>query len=187
MSHKSVITAAAIAGVVLAAGAAIGANIGLLSAADDSEIGALSATGGLPRTDTRVVDIYLDDSASTTQPTSTGHTPEAVQFAVDPAGTVSVIKTSDGIHLADVVASPGWTWRLTQAEASAVTVTFTNGSRTLDFAASVGPDGAIVAGVNEPIAAASPTASDDVHKDDRGDDVHDEEADEEHEGGDDDD
>jgi hypothetical protein len=184
MSRKSMITAAAIAGVVVAAGAAIGANIGLLSAADDGGIGSLSATGGVAPNDTRVVDVYLDDSASTAPPASTGPTPEGVEFAVDPAGTVSVVETADGIRLGDVVENPGWTWRLVQADASAVTVTFTDGARTLEFSASVGPDGAIAAGVNEPIAAASRPASDDDHEVDGRDDDHD---DEEHEGGDDDD
>jgi hypothetical protein len=183
MSRKSMITAAAIAGVVVAAGAAIGANIGLLSAADDGGIGSLSATGGVAPNDTRVVDVYLDDSASTAPPSSTAPTPEGVSFAVDPAGTVSVVETADGIRLGDVVENAGWTWRLVQADASAVTVTFTDGTRRLEFSASIEPDGSIAAGVTEPIAAASPSApSDDDHEADGHDD-----DDEEHEGWDDDD
>ena len=43
------------------------ANVGILSAADNSKIGQLSAAGDLASTpDTQVVDVYVDDSATTT-------------------------------------------------------------------------------------------------------------------------
>jgi hypothetical protein len=186
MRRRSVITAAAIAGVALAASAAIGANIGLLSAADDSEIGNLSATGNLASAGTQTVDVYVDDPASTTTPTLTTQTAEGLEFAVDAAGTVSIIETSDGIGLGDVVANPGWTWNVAQSDASALTVTFTDGTRTLEFHASVDSNGAIAAAVNEPILVAAPNGSDDDHGDD---DEHedDEHEGEEHEGGEDDD
>ena len=107
MRRRTVITAAAIAGVALAASAAIGANIGILSAADDSEIGSLSATGDLAPADAQAVDVYVDDSASTTTPTSAGQTADGLEFAVDAAGTVTVIETADGVRLGDVVEQPG--------------------------------------------------------------------------------
>ena len=44
MIHRTAsITAASIAGVILAGGAAVGANVGILNAADNSELGSLSA------------------------------------------------------------------------------------------------------------------------------------------------
>jgi hypothetical protein len=187
MRRKSVITAAVIAGVALAASAAIAANIGILSAADDSEIGSLSATGDLAPADTQVVDVYVDDSATTTTPASTGQTAEGLEFAVDAAGTVTVIETADGVRLGDVVSNPGWTWSLAQTDASALTVSFTDGTRMLEFSASVGPDGEITAAVNEPIVAAVANGSYDGHGADGDDDEHEHDEHEEHEGADDDD
>ena len=187
MRRRTVITAAAVAGVALAASAAIGANIGILSAADDSEIGSLSATGDLAPADTQIVDVYVDDSASTTTPTSTGQTADGLEFAVDAAGTVTVIETADGVRLGDVVGNPGWTWSSAQADASALTVSFTDGTRALEFSASVGPDGEITAAVNEPIVAAVENGSYDDHGVDGDDDEHEHDEHEEHEGADDDD
>jgi hypothetical protein len=154
MRRRSVITAAAVAGVAVAASAAIAANIGILSAADESEIGSLSATGDLGPADVPIVDVVVDDSASTTTPTSAGQSADGVEFAVDAAGTVTVIETADGVRLGDVVSNPGWMWSLAQTDASALTVSFTDGTRALEFSASVGPDGEITAAVNEPIVAA---------------------------------
>ncbi len=157
MRRTSVITAAAIAGVVLAGSAAIAANIGILSAADRSKVGTLSATGAITPATTQRVDVYLDDPASTTTVASSGHAADTQEFAVDAAATVSVIQTAVGIHLGDVVANPGWTWSAAQTDASTLKVTFTDGHRTLEFHATVGPDGTIAAAVNEPIVSAAPT------------------------------
>ena len=211
IGRTSLITAAAIAGVVFAGAVAVGANIGILNAADDSEIGSLSAAGDLVPADTQVVDVYLDEpTASTAATTSTmvdsaaNDSAVAQEFAVDVAGTVGVVPTAGGVRLGDVVANPGWTWSLAQSDPSALTVTFTantstGGVRTLHFTASIGPDGTITAAVEEPIVSVSPTAppaqfqdDDDDHDDDDHDedDDHDDDPDhedEEHEGGDDDD
>jgi hypothetical protein len=188
--RTSLITAVAIAGVVVAGAVAVGANIGILNAADDSDIGNLSAAGDLIPADTQVVDVYLDEPTSPTTATtlSTQDAAVAQEFAVDAAGTVAVVPTPGGLRLGDVVANPGWAWSLAQADSSALSVTFTDGVRTLEFTASIGPDGTITAAVEEPIVAVSPAASvdddDDYSDDDHEDDEHEED---EHEGGDDDD
>ena len=184
MRRRTVITAAAIAGVAVAASAAIAANIGMLSAADDSKIGSLSATGDLGPADAQAVDVYVDDSASTTTPPSAGQTADGLEFAVDAAGTVTVVETADGVRLGDVVSNPGWTWSSVQADASVLTVSFTDGTRALEFSASVGPDGQITAAVNEPIVAAVANGSNDDHGVDGADGEHEHQ---EHEGADEDD
>ena len=202
IGRTSLITAAAIAGVVFAGAVAVGANIGILNAADDSEIGSLSAVDLVPA-DTQVVDVYLDEptasaaattSTTTTQDSAALDSAGAQEFAVDAAGTVGVIPTAGGVRLGDVVANAGWTWSLAQSDPSALTVIFTDAVRTLNFTASIGPDGTITAAVEEPIVSVSPTAppaqfqdDDDDHDDEDDHDEDDDHEDEEHEGGDDDD
>jgi hypothetical protein len=68
-----------------------------------------------------------------------------------------------------------------------LTVSFTDGTRALDFSASVGPDGEITAAVNEPIVAAVENGSYGDHVVDGDDDEHEDDEHEEHEGADDDD
>jgi hypothetical protein len=190
IGRTSLITAAAIVGVVAAGAIAVGANIGILNAADNSEIGSLSAAGDLVPANTQVVDVYLDEPTTTKLATLTTTAVQqaavAQEFAVDAAGTVGVVPTASGARLGDVIANPGWTWSLAQSHPSTLTVTFTDGVRTLEFTASLSPDGTITASVEEPIASVSsstvpPTQyQDDDHEDD-------DHEDDEHEGGDDDD
>ncbi len=63
--RTSLVTAATVAGTILAGSAAVAANIGVLSAAEDNSIGNLSAeaTVASPTTiaEAQVVDIYLED------------------------------------------------------------------------------------------------------------------------------
>ncbi|MCP6769950.1 hypothetical protein NL529_34390, partial [Klebsiella pneumoniae] len=54
--------------------------------------------------------------------------------------------------------SPGWSWTLTQSSADELTVTFTDGARTLAFVASVAPDGSVRVDLTETGAAAVPPA-----------------------------
>ena len=129
MRRTGLITAGAIAGVVVAGATAVAANVGILSAADDSEIGSLSAAGDLVApTETQVVDVYVDDPPGTVAPSSQPPN-DTYEFAVDSAGTVSVITTADGIRLGDVAANPGWKWSLAQGNATTLTASFTSGAR----------------------------------------------------------
>ena len=87
MARTTFITAAAIAGVALAGSAAIVANVGILNAAESTEIGTLSAAGDLLPADPQVVDVYLDDPSATTTVTVTG---AAATAAATPAGAAAV-------------------------------------------------------------------------------------------------
>jgi len=60
--RTAAITAASIAGVILAGGAAIGANIGILNAADDSKLGDLSAEAAVASPVSIGANIEADDS-----------------------------------------------------------------------------------------------------------------------------
>lgn len=178
--RTKLITIASIVAVGLAGATAVSANIGILNAADDSNVGTLSAAGDLVPVDTQVVDVYLDEQTSTTVAIPSDQSASGVQeYTVDAAGTVSVSATAAGIRLGDVTPSAGWTWSLVQPNAAELAVTFTDGVRTLEFIAVAAPDGTITASVNEPVIAPAPAAP-------SGTGQH-ESEDEEHEGGEDDD
>jgi len=197
-SRTSLLTAAAIAGVLLAGTAAVAANIGLLNAADSSAIGDLAATDEL------LPAIGADDDTTTTvtaepTPSSTvASTPDpsaAQQYDIAGTGTVWVMTTTSGLALDHVTAEPGWTPTLTQADLRSLRVDFTNGDRTIVFTASIGDDGLVVVDVTEPTTVVAPTGAasstlhgdDDHYENDENDDHDENDDDHEYEGADDDD
>ena len=203
--RTSFITAGAVTGVLLAGTAAVGANIGILNAADNGNVGDLSAavevstpTETVPTSvEPQVIDVYVEEPVDNTPATTTPSTtaPEAVtqEFAVDDAGTVSVEATGTGVLLDGVVAGEGWTWTSRQSADGELEVTFTSADSEYVFYASLAEDGTIVARVDEPIvnvvrvpAASSPATvpsntapSGDRNDDDRG-EYHDDDDDDEH-------
>ena len=60
--RNAMITAASVAAVVLTAATAVGANMGILSSADESPFGSLEATVPVAVTEPEVIDVYLDDA-----------------------------------------------------------------------------------------------------------------------------
>ena len=161
LGRTKLITIASIAGVAAAGAFAISANVGILNAADSNKLGQLSAE---TTPNPQVVDVYLDGPATTESTAmvtaTTAGDPAAVQqFAVDAAGTVAVVANGGSLRLDSVSPASGWTWSLAQTQPTQLTVTFTNGSRTLEFIAETGPDGKITANVNEPTANPAATAA----------------------------
>lgn len=174
-------TVLSILAVGLAGAAAVGANIGILDSASD---GSISEDSGDVAPSTQVVDVYL--------PPTTGATADGAQrFLVDSAGTVALTTTAAGLALEEVVPTPDWSWTLVQSESTSLLVTFTDGTRTLEFTASTTGDGTISTFVSEPIAGSAPAVCDDDGDDDDGDDEDDVDEDDddecEYEGSDDDD
>jgi hypothetical protein len=209
-SRTTLVTAAAIAGVLVAGTAAVAANIGILNAADDSKLGELAATDELltpaPALDPATVAALETTAPSSTVPAAELQAGQAQQYDIDGAGSVWVMTTTSGLALDHVVAVPGWSPLLSQGDLRSLRVDFTNGDRTIVFTASLGDDGAVVVDVTEPTTVvaeasvagatpspvgASPTASsgyDDDDHDEYDDDDDDEDEDEhEYEGADDDD
>ncbi len=102
----SLITALAIGATVVAGSAAIAANVGVLTSADDESIGNLSAETPVvtppaePTDDVQVIDVYLEDPVVTTGVAPTSSAPETApttapaattqEFTVESAGTVAV-------------------------------------------------------------------------------------------------
>lgn len=162
------ITAAAVAGVMLAGTAAVGANIGILNAADSDNVGELSAaTTVSAEADTapsgvepQVIDIYLDEPSVTADPAAASLVIEPAvvspksamqRFDVDDAGTVIVAATKTGVLLDGVVAADGWSWSSEQPSATELVVTFASADSEYIFYANLALDGTITARVDEPI------------------------------------
>ena len=153
-----------IAAVGITGAIAVGANIGILNAANNTSVGKvdtaaqLAVTTAAPDTtaapNTTIVDVYVTDPA-TTGPATTAAAAGQV-FTVDVAGKVTLDANASGLHLADAAPAVGWTWSLNQPSATQLTVTFTNGTRTLLFHATIGADGKIAANVSEPIVQQAP-------------------------------
>jgi hypothetical protein len=178
-SRTTLITAVAIAGVLIAGTAAVAANIGILNASKDDSIGSLAATDDLVPSTTlaaaapMVVEVAPPAPTTTEAPTTT--VAAGASYVVDDAGTVSVSATPEGLVLLDAAANPGWTPVATQPDPVSLRVAFDNGTRTVVFTATLGTDGTIVAEVTEPIIVegaapskplATPTTSATSHSDD---------------------
>jgi hypothetical protein len=152
--RNRLVTIASLVAVGITGAIAVSANVGILNAAGNSTVGQVATASDLLPPNTQVVDVYLD--STTTAP---AQTPVGQMFAVDTAGTVTVTGTPTSIRLDGVTPAAGWTWSMVQPGANQMTITFTNGSRTLEFTAVAGPDGVVTASVNEPIVTAAPPAS----------------------------
>jgi hypothetical protein len=158
-----------IAAVGITGAIAVGANIGILNAANNTTVGKVDTAAQLTVTsaapagtapNTTIVDVYVTD------PTTTGAATTAATagqvFDVDVAGKVTLNTNASGLHLGDVSPTAGWTWSLNQPGATQLTVTFTNGTRTLVFQATLGADGKIQANVSEPIVQQAPSGGGNV-------------------------
>ncbi|HUV19568.1 MAG TPA: hypothetical protein VMW33_13885 [Ilumatobacteraceae bacterium] len=190
-SRTTLVTAAAIAGVLIAGTAAVAANIGILNAADDSTLGELAATDELlpsePASLPTTVATVATTAPSSTAPETTLPTGVAQQYDIEGAGSVWLMTTTSGLALDHVEAVPGWSPLLSQGDLRSLRVDFTNGDRTIVFTASLGADGIVVVDVTEPSTVfaqapaagatqnpvgASPTSG--GYDDDHDDDEHDE-------------
>ncbi len=174
-SRTTLITAVAVAGVLIAGTAAVAANIGILNASNDTSIGSLSATDDLVPSTSMSTGVPMVVEIAT--PTSTTVTTVAAgaSYVVDDAGTVSVTTTPGGLALVDAAAKPGWTPAATQPDPRSLRVAFVNGTRTVVFTATLSADGTIVADVTEPVIGpgaapsrpvATPTTIGTSHSDD---------------------
>jgi hypothetical protein len=133
---------------------AIGANVGILNAASNTKVGTVTAAD-LTTPNSQTVDVYLPSTTAVGSTTAAG----VQDFAVDAAGSVAIAATPTGIRLDSATPAVGWTWSLSQSAATQLTVTFTNGVRTLEFVATQNADGTVSAAVNEPVVTPAPAAN----------------------------
>ncbi len=162
IKKTAAVTAASIAGVILAGGAAIGANVGILRAADSGPLGELSA-----EISTTVPEVESESTTSTTRVT----TPVAQQvanddssasgqsFAVADAGTIDLEIVNGMLIIGQVSTAPGWAWEPGDATGDSVSAVFTSGSDRYEFSAFLGADGIIFANVDQPIIVQAPAAT----------------------------
>ena len=183
-ARTKMITAASIGAVALASLFAIGANLGILARADQRTIGTMSAATPLAPADTGVLDVGLAHQTDPLASTSAA-VGGSQHFTVDTAGAVDVSVGATGVQLDLVSPNPGWTATPVTATDADVAVTFTNGTRTLEFSATVGPDGTAVGDLTEAAPAAAPSSSSSDHHDTT--DDHHADHDHDHDGSDDDD
>ena len=154
MAHRTALIAAGSIAVVIVAGTiAVGANLGILNAADSHPVGKLSASTSIPATEATPAAVAVPVVA-------TAEVPQ--KYVIKKAGAVSVTLDKSGLRLSDVTPVRGWTWALSQTKDSQLTVTFKRKAATYTFVAVRGPHGSIVARVDHPItkviAAPAPAA-----------------------------
>lgn len=143
MAHRTALIAAGSIAVVIVAGTlAVGANLGILNAADSHPVGKLSAATSLT---------VPTPPAATVTPVATVAAPVPQQYLIKQAGSVSVTVGKSGVRLSDVSALRGWKWALAQTSDSRLKVTFKRKSAVYTFVAVRGPHGSIVARVDHPV------------------------------------
>ena len=155
----AVVTAASIAGVMLAGTAAVGANIGILNAADDTGLGTLSAEAAISATaEPTATTVQPDPSPATSMvvPADASDAPRVQTFTVDAAGTIDVELDDAGLHVKAVDANDGWSWKEADSESGTLAVMFTSGDEKLEFLAALTPDGSIAARVDQPVVTQRP-------------------------------
>ena len=181
--RTALITAGGIAAVIVAGAFAVGANLGILHASADNQLGELAAAGDLvPTTGATPVPVTtVPASPMTTAPQT---------YLVDVAGTVALDVTGETLVVSAVGVNPGWMWTEAPSDSTHVELAFTDGVRTLVFTATRAADGRVDARVDEttsdtaPVATAATAPSSHEDSDDH---EQNEEHDDEHQGRDDDD
>lgn len=133
---------------------ALGA-LSALVALGGSAVGfALTTTGGAPAP----APVRLA-SADTPTATVTSPTPgERVTFSAGEAGTVTVERTTNGLHAVSADAAPGWASSIPRPDGREVEVRFTAAGRVVEFEAEL-DDGLIKVKVHERVAAATTTTA----------------------------
>ncbi len=162
IKKTAAVTAASIAGVILAGGAAIGANVGILRAADSGPLGELSA-----EISTTVPEVESESTTSTTRVTTPvaqqvsndGSSASGQSFAVADAGTIDLEIVNGLLIIGQVSTAPGWAWEPGDATTDSVTAVFTSGSDRYEFSAFLGDDGIIFANVDQPVIVQAPAAT----------------------------
>lgn len=171
LKKRTVVTALSIAAIVVAGGAAVAANVGILNAADNTPMGTLSAEADLAT-------VAAPSSSSTAAATPAG-TPQ--RFVVESAGQVEVLRDGAKLTLGEVLPSAGWQARPGAVTSDSAEVTFTSGTDELVFTATLAGDGTVTGAAKRPgqsvetipKATASSTSSAGDHDDDHADSDHD--------------
>ena len=119
------VAAASIGVVIFAAAVAVGANLGILNAADSQPVGKLSAVS--------TTEASVPPPAVMTPPKPQPRRLKSTSSRRRASSSVAATKV--GLRLQDVTAKRGWLWALAQTSDSRLTVTFQHRSQTYTFVA----------------------------------------------------
>jgi hypothetical protein len=153
MRHRTVlITAGSIAAVVFAGAIAVGANLGILTVADSSPVGQLTTASV-----SQVQPVEPVRASAASDPAAPGQrTTQA--YVIKKAGTVKIAYSKNAVRFVHARANKHWTWKLAQTGDRKLTVTFSHGSDTYTFVASVSKQGKLIAQVDHPVTEVSPSS-----------------------------
>ena len=155
MRHRTaLITAGSIAAVVFAGAIAVGVNLGILTFADSSPVGQLTTA-----TVSQVSAAAPVQESATSKPVSAVKQRATQQYVIRKAGDVKIAFSKKAVRFVSAGANKHWTWKLAQSGDQKLTVTFTRGSDSYTFAASVDSHGKLTAKVDHPVTKILPTAS----------------------------
>ena len=153
MKHRTaLVTAASVAGVMLAGAAAIGANIGILGSNDD-EFGQLSVAA--------VPNVTPVGSDADDQSGTAGSGPSATT-TIDGVATLAWAVEDGTVSIVSVTPEPGWTWSEQHDDRSQERLRFQRDDEQLDVIAWV-EDGEIETSTEVPPGAAPTGNEDDDH------------------------
>lgn len=154
MKHRTaLIVAASIAAVVFAGAIAVGVNLGILTVADSKPVGQLTIATVSAESPTQPVTAY-----SAAKPTAAKPKRQTQKYIIKKAGTVQIAFSKKAVRFVSAGAKRHWTWKLAQTSDRKLTVTFTRGSNTYTFVASVGKSGKVTARVDHPVTKVVPSS-----------------------------
>jgi hypothetical protein len=155
MRHRAaLITAGSIAAVLFAGAIAVGVNLGILTFADSSPVGQLTTA-----TVSHVSAAAPEPSYAASRPTSATQQRATQQYVIKKAGDVRIAFSKKLVRFVSAGANRHWSWKLAQSGDRKLTVTFTHGSDSYTFVASVDAHGKLTAKVDHPVTKVLPTAS----------------------------
>jgi hypothetical protein len=154
MKHRTaLITSGSIAAVVFAAAIAVGANLGILTFADSSPVGELTTA-----TVAQTSPVQPAQTFAASEPAGAAKERATQTYVIRKAGTVKVAFSKKAVRFVDAGAEKGWKWKLAQTGDTKLTVTFSRGSSTYTFMASVGKNGKLTASVDHPVTKVIPSS-----------------------------
>ena len=153
MRHRTaLITAGSIAAVVFAGAIAVGANLGILTVADSSPVGQLTTASVSQVQPAEPAQAYASSKPAAPKQRTTQ------AYVIKKAGNVKIAYSKTAVRFVDASARKHWTWKLAQTGDKKLTVTFSHGSDTYTFVASIGKHGKLVAQVDHPVTKVIPSS-----------------------------
>ena len=153
MRHRTaLITAGSIAAVVFAGAIAVGANLGILTVADSSPVGQLTTASVSQVQPAEPTKAYAASKPAAPEQ------PATQAYVIKKAGSVKIAFSKTAVRFVHASAMRHWSWKLAQTGDKKLTVTFSHGSDTYTFVASVGKHGKLVAQVDHPVTKVLPSS-----------------------------